>query len=480
MTIPTSTRAALLRALAEFDHTLRDAPEWQGWQDNLNYEWALVHRRRQYPVKQIIRMATGHTQFSGGPEANGYVEGLGFRVIPLRNVPVPTRQVQYWAFFADPDTYRIEDAIAAKDEDTWTVKLSEVRAGDLVVIWKGKGRSSFNGVVALGEVLSDPDMIDDSDNPFWVPGAGPTQPELRVNVRYYRPSKAPMWLQGSHASVLDELTVSRAHGGTVFRVTEDQWGRLVDALDGWSKPVPGGRAGGRNPKWAVDELILALDLYLRAGLLDAKHAEVVELSRVLNALPIHTVRPYAETFRNPNGVALKLANLAALDPGYAGKGMAAGGRLDAEVWHQYVNDREMLARLAAELREAADGKLEFPLIPEEGEDEYLEGRRKYRQHRALERSGKLVAKKKKDAKERLGRLKCEVCGFDFAATFGKLGDEFIECHHLVPLSESGETKSTIKDLALTCSNCHRMLHRPKPWLSIDDLRAIRLHHEGMI
>jgi hypothetical protein len=47
----------------------------------------------------------------------------------------------------------------------------------------------------------------------------------------------------------------------------------------------------------------------------------VELSRVLNSLPIHTVRPDLERFRNPNGVALKLANFAALDPAYPGRGI---------------------------------------------------------------------------------------------------------------------------------------------------------------
>lgn len=53
----------------------------------------------------------------------------------------------------------------------------------------------------------------------------------------------------------------------------------------------------RNPTWTTDELILALDLYLRAGLLDDSDPQVVELSRVLNGLPIHTVRPDLERFR---------------------------------------------------------------------------------------------------------------------------------------------------------------------------------------
>ena len=87
----------------------------------------------------------------------------------------------------------------------------------------------------------------------------------------------------------------------------------------------------RNPPWAFDELVLALDLYLREGQLDDSHARVVELSQLLNHLPIHTIRPDLERFRNPNGVALKLANFAALDPNYPGVGMTRGGKRDAEV-----------------------------------------------------------------------------------------------------------------------------------------------------
>ena len=45
----------------------------------------------------------------------------------------------------------------------------------------------------------------------------------------------------------------------------------------------------RNPPWAEEELILALDLYLRAGLLDAEEQAVTDLSRDLNALTVHTV-----------------------------------------------------------------------------------------------------------------------------------------------------------------------------------------------
>lgn len=57
-----------------------------------------------------------------------------------------------------------------------------------------------------------------------------------------------------------------------------------------------------------------------------------------------------------------------------------------------------------------------------------------------------------------GRIKCECCNFDFLEIYGQLGVKFIECHHKIHLS-TGERLTEIEDLALVCSNCHRMLHR---------------------
>ena len=63
-----------------------------------------------------------------------------------------------------------------------------------------------------------------------------------------------------------------------------------------------------------------------------------------------------------------------------------------------------------------------------------------------------------------------ICGFDFASTYGVLGERFIEVHHIVPLAQAGASKTKLTDLVLVCSNCHRMLHRTKPWISASQLR----------
>jgi hypothetical protein len=89
------------------------------------------------------------------------------------------------------------------------------------------------GVVALAEVLTDPEPLADSDNPFWVTPPGPNQIEDRVRLRYVRPPCLPLWVGGPADAVLRDLTVSRAQGGTVFYVTPEQWHALVRATGGW-------------------------------------------------------------------------------------------------------------------------------------------------------------------------------------------------------------------------------------------------------
>jgi len=65
-------------------------------------------------------------------------------------------------------------------------------------------------------------------------------------------------------------------------------------------------------------------------------------------------------------------------------------------------------------------------------------------------------------------LECEVCGFDFFETYGERGNGFAECHHKLPLSHG--TRSTyLRDLAVVCANCHRMLHRGDS-LTVEELR----------
>ncbi len=229
--------------------------------------------------------------------------------------------------------------------------------------------------------------------------------------------------------------------------------------------------GSRPPTWVRDELILALDLYIRRGWLDDLHPEVQDLSAVLNGLPLHPEWRFSAKFRNPNGVCMKLANFQALDPRYKGTGLADVSAGDQAVWDEFHHRPDELAHLARSIREGS--KADEAEHPEDGEDEADEGRILTRIHRARERNQKLVVKRKLERrKETGGALTCEVCDFDFSAFYGDRGDGFAECHHKIPLAESGSTKTRVQDLAVLCANCHRMIHVRKPTLSVEELKRI--------
>ncbi|MFC1574856.1 HNH endonuclease [Gemmatimonadota bacterium] len=71
---------------------------------------------------------------------------------------------------------------------------------------------------------------------------------------------------------------------------------------------------------------------------------------------------------------------------------------------------------------------------------------------------------------------CQVCGFNFERTYGSWGLGFAEIHHIQELGlvpDEGVETNPATDLAVVCSNCHRMIHRKaKLALTLAELRDI--------
>ncbi len=107
-------------------------------------------------------------------------------------------------------------------------------------------------------------------------------------------------------------------------------------------------------------------------------------------------------------------------------------------------------------------------------EQFSEGRQLIKQHISRERNSALIqATKQKFQHDHSGRLYCEICGFDFYEVYGEIGKDYIEAHHKRPISTMQEGEMTnINDMAIVCSNCHRIIHRKKPWLSIEQVKAL--------
>lgn len=69
---------------------------------------------------------------------------------------------------------------------------------------------------------------------------------------------------------------------------------------------------------------------------------------------------------------------------------------------------------------------------------------------------------------------CKVCDFNFSTIYGKLGSGFIHVHHTTPISKINENYkiNPIDDLIPVCPNCHTMLHKKDPPLTVHELKEI--------
>lgn len=119
-----------------------------------------------------------------------------------------------------------------------------------------------------------------------------------------------------------------------------------------------------------------------------------------------------------------------------------------------------------------------PIDIDDLEPNVIEGQSKLAIHMRYERNNSLIRRIKENAIKSNPMMNCEVCGFSFFEKYGELGKGFIEAHHIRPLSETKEIKTSRENIALVCSNCHRMIHKSisnlesESLMTVDELKEI--------
>jgi len=106
------------------------------------------------------------------------------------------------------------------------------------------------------------------------------------------------------------------------------------------------------------------------------------------------------------------------------------------------------------------------------EQETLEGNKRKKYINFVERDSNL-----RKAAIAIHGISCMICGFDFEKAYGELGTGYVEVHHLYPLGQLSEGESIATDpktdMAVVCSNCHRILHRRRDQvLQLEELKAV--------
>ena len=72
-----------------------------------------------------------------------------------------------------------------------------------------------------------------------------------------------------------------------------------------------------------------------------------------------------------------------------------------------------------------------------------------------------------------GKLPCAACTLDFSRAYVGIGDGYIQIHHLEPIAFGGYRELSITEavdkVRPLCANCHVMVHRQNPWLTVERL-----------
>lgn len=519
--------SAIRKAVEEFDRVGRDN-FLRKYGFGSARGWMLVHEGREYDAKAILGVAhryqhpeLGHLssdQFHGGLATAKRLRAMGFTVAEPDHVPQQSTADQnqpssrYWVFVCNPRRWAIDAFLrSGRIDDTWGIRPSDAQnfaPGQLALVRVGIDQRSKAelrggprlqpGIYAVCQVLSRGEPGTGANDEFWANGQERTSEWPTVRVRYLKnllanplsierlkqqqPGISPLLLNGFQGS---SFPISESDFEAVLEEIGLELGALPLAVetDGPDGDTPASaqdelrRAApvARNPVWGRDELILGLDLYMRHRPTppDDRHSDVIELSALLTRMGAQIRAMGATSFRNPNGVAMKLQNFRHLDPEQHGKGLSGGGKGERDVWAVFAYDPERLKAAAAAIRSAVDTGPDLSEPIPDGFEEAEEGQLLTRLHRFRER--RLAERRKAKALRQHGRLQCEACEFDFSARYGERGRGFIECHHVRPVSEltAGE-KTRLEDLTLLCANCHRMIHVRRPWLSIDELRQIMI------
>ncbi|MFI0979638.1 HNH endonuclease [Streptomyces sp. NPDC021093] len=206
---------------------------------------------------------------------------------------------------------------------------------------------------------------------------------------------------------------------------------------------------------------------------------MIELSELLRALPLHEGASADPKFRSVGSVSRKTTDLASNHPGYSGKPTRCGAG-DRQMIEAFLTAPERMFKAAKALDAGvASGEIhKLSRQPDELDGDgspAIEGRLLVRWATSRERDPKLRRRKLDQVRKQGLPFACEVCEFVFAHRYGALGDGYIEVHHTLPLHIAGPRATKLQDLALVCSNCHRMCHRSHKgasWRTPAELRAL--------
>jgi Restriction endonuclease AspBHI N-terminal/HNH endonuclease len=335
---------------------------------------------------------------------------------------------------------------------------------------QSKGYLEFCG---LG-VIKEANLVDQRD-----PGTGRRFQNFLFDIALLDLTPEGNQLDWGWINARRDSQVTNQEANNMAPVSWQSWIRTAE-----TGPVDLDGETARAPAWTRDELILACALVCRNRWHEVRKNDLraLELSDLLQLLPVHPHAVRGPKFRSPSSVQRKTADLASAHPDYGGV-TTRGGQLTKQIVAEFIERPGEMLSAADQIKSAITSTdpdvLNAIATREQDEIEEataVEGRVLQRMHRFRERNARLRKQKIDSVRRGGGALACQVCGFDFAQRFGSHGEGYIEVHHVLPLHETGTAETRLSDLALVCANCHRMSHRrlarTGTWPSPEELREV--------
>lgn len=218
-----------------------------------------------------------------------------------------------------------------------------------------------------------------------------------------------------------------------------------------------------NARFTRDEAILALDVLYTSGSenLSPKSPAIIELSDLLNKLPVYSEEKHSESFRNPSGVCNQLLSFS--NSLKKGKKDPNVGIVFYDVADEFCERKQEMHSIASAIRRniACFRRIAFGNALED--IGALEGTILGHFHLIIER---------RDGSNMTKGQRCEICHIDPSSIYEE-GDSLLSLHLMIPIMElDGRRSYKASDFITVCPTCHAALHRHRPWLGSDKCQEI--------
>ncbi|MFF2529744.1 EVE domain-containing protein [Brevibacillus sp. NPDC058079] len=388
-----------------------------------------------------------------------------------------------WIFQGNPNRFKVDDYLRENQDIVWSIRqehyVKDVQVGDTVYIWRSEaGKTGYGGVIARATVTGLPVSRKDVTSEYWVTpsDANEVLPRVPMDVE-------ELALEGNHLSreflkknpVLSDLLILKMSNNTNYLLSNAQADELLQL---WNINVPSNSYGNREiplpDPVSRNREFLSYNEQLRNEVI----YEYIVNGNTHRWIDEHTLQLDPEWSRGYQ--AMGILHHLGLKNAFKGlfKGISISEAIDLieQECVEHPSDRNLYLPIISSLTgirvsEYQDEDSVGDVQTYEGK-EYPEGKIAFLLHKKRERNPKLIKEAKRLFISRQGRLYCEACDADFKHIYGERGIDFIEGHHKRLVSEMTEGEKTkVEDIAMLCSNCHRMIHR-KPLISVEELRKL--------